>query len=186
MCGASLRHTRSMRVGSRAKGEQSYGSFRTIWIILWIILKLGHHLLRIGDEVWADVAAIKLHAFNNFELGLERLRFLDGDHTLCPLSASPERASGRSRDRRWPRSCRSARSPRWSRLILERLRMFATTAFTAISMPRLISIGLMLAATALAPSLTIAWASSVAVVVPSPASSLVLSATCFTSCAPKA
>src|SRR5512135_3499130 len=55
---------------------------------------------------------------------------------------------------------------------------------TALSMPRLMSIGLAPAATALRPSRTIAWASTVAVVVPSPASSEVLEATSFTICAP--
>ena len=49
----------------------------------------------------------------------------------------------------------------------------STTAATARSMPRLRSIGFMPAATALAPSLTMPWASTVAVVVPSPARSLV-------------
>ena len=44
-----------------------------------------------------------------------------------------------------------------------------TTAVTAMSTPRLRSIGFMPAATALAPSRTIACASTVAVVVPSPA-----------------
>ena len=44
-----------------------------------------------------------------------------------------------------------------------------TTASTARSTPRLRSIGFMPAATDLAPSRTIAWASTVAVVVPSPA-----------------
>ena len=60
----------------------------------------------------------------------------------------------------------------------------STTACTALSMPRLRSIGLMPAATALAPSRTIACASTVAVVVPSPATSLVLLATSRTICAP--
>src|SRR5512134_2446895 len=55
---------------------------------------------------------------------------------------------------------------------------------TALSMPRLTSIGLAPAATAFRPSRTIAWASTVAVVVPSPASSEVLEATSFTICAP--
>src|ERR1700748_1907151 len=50
-------------------------------------------------------------------------------------------------------------------------------ASTARSMPRLRSIGFMPAATDFAPSLTMAWASTVAVVVPSPARSLVLEAT---------
>src|SRR5437762_1523034 len=60
----------------------------------------------------------------------------------------------------------------------------ATTASTALSMPRLISIGLLPAATSLAPSRKIAWARTVAVVVPSAATSEVLDATSFTICAP--
>ena len=51
--------------------------------------------------------------------------------------------------------------------------MSSTTTATAFSMPRFRSIGFMPAATDFMPSLTIAWASTVAVVVPSPASSLV-------------
>src|SRR3981081_1328838 len=60
----------------------------------------------------------------------------------------------------------------------------ATTASTARSMPRLRSIGFMPAATALEPSLTIAWARTVAVVVPSPAKSEDFEATSRTICAP--
>src|SRR3954470_23948343 len=59
-----------------------------------------------------------------------------------------------------------------------------TTASTARSTPRLRSIGFMPAATDLAPSFTIAWASTVAVVVPSPATVLVLLATSRTIWAP--
>ena len=57
-------------------------------------------------------------------------------------------------------------------------------ASTARSMPRLRSIGFMPAATDLEPSLTIAWASTVAVVVPSPAKSEDFEATSRTICAP--
>ena len=60
----------------------------------------------------------------------------------------------------------------------------ATAALTALSMPRLRSIGFMPAATAFMPSRISAWASTVAVVVPSPALSEVLEATSFTICAP--
>ena len=60
----------------------------------------------------------------------------------------------------------------------------STTASTARSTPRFRSIGFMPAATALAPSRTIAWASTVAVVVPSPAWSEVRDATSRTICAP--
>src|SRR6266566_1833754 len=57
-----------------------------------------------------------------------------------------------------------------------------TTASTAASMPRLRPIGLAPAVTFLSPSRKIAWASTVAVVVPSPATSEVLEATSRTIC----
>src|SRR6201992_1825769 len=60
----------------------------------------------------------------------------------------------------------------------------ATTASTALSMPRFRSIGFMPAATDLEPSRTMARASTVAVVVPSPAMSLVFEARARTICAP--
>src|SRR5580704_1068946 len=59
-----------------------------------------------------------------------------------------------------------------------------TASATAISTPRLRSIGFMPAATYFAPSRTIAWAKTVAVVVPSPALSLVFEATSRTIWAP--
>src|SRR6202162_6008824 len=60
--------------------------------------------------------------------------------------------------------------------------MSLTTASTAMSTPRLRSIGFMPAATARMLSRTIAWARIVAVVVPSPAAVLVLLAPSFTIC----
>ena len=57
-------------------------------------------------------------------------------------------------------------------------------ASVAASMPRLSSIGLEPAATFFRPSVTMACASTVAVVVPSPAMSLVLVAASFRSWAP--
>ena len=60
----------------------------------------------------------------------------------------------------------------------------STAAATALSMPRLRSIGFMPAATALRPSFTIDCARTVAVVVPSPATSDACEATSFTICAP--
>ena len=62
--------------------------------------------------------------------------------------------------------------------------MAADSAFSAASMPIFICIGLAPAATFLRPSVTIAWASTVAVVVPSPATSSVLVAASLSSCAP--
>ena len=60
----------------------------------------------------------------------------------------------------------------------------ATTAATALSIPRLRSMGLAPAVTFLRPTAIMLWASTVAVVVPSPASSPVFEATSFTSWAP--
>src|SRR5258708_57463 len=67
---------------------------------------------------------------------------------------------------------------------LEFLARGAATASTAMSIPRFRSIGFMPAATDLAPSRTIAAASTVAVVVPSPAASADLEATSRTIWAP--
>src|SRR6202163_4101437 len=67
---------------------------------------------------------------------------------------------------------------------LELLTRSATTASTARSIPRFRSIGFMPAATDLAPSLMMAAASTVAVVVPSPAASAALEATSRTIWAP--
>src|SRR5215469_4894029 len=61
----------------------------------------------------------------------------------------------------------------------------SATAVAAASMPRLSASGLAPAATLRRPSATIAWASTVAVVVPSPATSLVFVATSLASCAPR-
>src|SRR5215213_8684715 len=60
----------------------------------------------------------------------------------------------------------------------------ATTASTACSMPRLMTIGLAPAVTTRRPSATSAWPRTTAVVVPSPATSSVLVATSLRSCAP--
>ncbi|GBF28762.1 hypothetical protein MnTg03_00323 [bacterium MnTg03] len=62
--------------------------------------------------------------------------------------------------------------------------MLSTAAMTALSIPRFKSIGFMPAATAFMPSRTMAWARTVAVVVPSPATSEVWEATSLTICAP--
>src|SRR5215467_8641360 len=80
-------------------------------------------------------------------------------------------------------------APTWaiSLLVVQGLLIFlssSTTAITALSMPLLRSIGFMPAATYFMPSDTIDCARTVAVVVPSPATSDVLDATSFTICAP--
>src|SRR5215510_10033030 len=72
----------------------------------------------------------------------------------------------------------------WSLVGLESDLSSATMPPTALSMPRLRFIGSWPATTILSPSVKIARASTVAVVVPSPATSEVLLATSFTICAP--
>ena len=67
---------------------------------------------------------------------------------------------------------------------LEFFLISSTATATALSIPRLISIGVMPAATDLNPSRTSAYARTVEVVVPSPASSFVFEATSRTNCAP--
>src|SRR6185312_16874375 len=79
--------------------------------------------------------------------------------------------------------------PTWAMFLesLQGLESFFSSSVqvkTALSMPRLTSIGLRPEATAFRPSRMIACARTVAVVVPSPASSDVLDATSFTICAP--
>src|SRR6266849_5299245 len=72
----------------------------------------------------------------------------------------------------------------WSATGVDMAFRLSTTACTPRSMPRLRSNGFAPAVTFLKPSLTMAWASTVAVVVPSPAMSLVLVAASLTSWAP--
>ncbi len=70
-------------------------------------------------------------------------------------------------------------------IFLERDLMCETAVSVAFWIPFFIRIGLAPAVTFFRPSLIIAWARTVAVVVPSPAMSLVLDATSLTSCAPR-
>ena len=67
---------------------------------------------------------------------------------------------------------------------LELALMASTAAAVALAMPFFMTMGLAPAARFFRPSRMMAWASRVAVVVPSPATSLVLVATSFTSWAP--
>ncbi len=46
------------------------------------LLQFDPHLVLIGDEVRAEIAAVELHAFDDFQLGLGGLGFLDGDDAL--------------------------------------------------------------------------------------------------------
>jgi hypothetical protein len=99
--------------------------------------------------------------------------------TLSMASAmiSPISGSAAEMDATW-------RSAPWSRRPWPLASSSSDTASTAFSMPRLRAIGLAPAATLRRPSRTIAWARTVAVVVPSPATSSVFLATSLTSSAP--
>src|SRR5580658_5506311 len=99
--------------------------------------------------------------------------------TLSMASArtSPMEASAAEMAATWAISWRPSISLAWAWID-------STAAAMAFSMPFLSDIGLAPAATLRRPSRTRAWASTVAVVVPSPATSFVLVATSFTSCAP--
>jgi chaperonin GroEL len=46
------------------------------------VFEFGDHLLCIGDEIRADIAAVELHALDDLKLGLERLGFLNRDDAL--------------------------------------------------------------------------------------------------------
>ena len=46
------------------------------------VLEGGFHALGIGDEVGREVAAVELHALDDFELGLQGLRLFDGDDAV--------------------------------------------------------------------------------------------------------
>src|SRR4029450_7881050 len=48
------------------------------------VFHFNPHLVGVGNEVGRDVAAVELHTLDHFELGLERLRLLDGDNPSLP------------------------------------------------------------------------------------------------------
>jgi hypothetical protein len=43
------------------------------------VVQFGDHLVGVGHEVGRQVAAVELHAFDDFEFGFSGLGFLDGD-----------------------------------------------------------------------------------------------------------
>ena len=44
--------------------------------------QLADHLLGVGDEIGREIAAVELHAFDHFELGLEAFRLFNRDHAF--------------------------------------------------------------------------------------------------------
>lgn len=127
---------------------------------------------------------VELDAVDDVDRQPEGVAFLGGDHSgladvvdglemACPITSSSLAASVAMRCRSlWPPICEACS------------RRESTTTDTARSMPRRTRMGLAPASTERSPSRTMAWASTVAVVVPSPTTPLVFIATSFTSWAP--
>ena len=149
------------------------------------VVEDGLHALGVGHEVRRDVALVEAHALDEVELHAEGLALLDGDDAvgadllerlgdhLADLLVGG-RDGGDVGDLRRVGLRRSSTS-----FLID-----STAATTAASMPFFRIIGLAPAATLRRPSRTIAHASTVAVVVPSPATSSVFLATSLTSSAP--
>jgi hypothetical protein len=136
--------------------------------------------LLVVDEVGRQVAAVELHALDDVQLVVQALAFFDGDDAFLAdllhrlgddLADGVIGVGGDGAD--------------LGDLLVVGAGLgqaglsSRTAASTALSMPRFRSIGFMPAATAFRPSRTMACASTVAVVVPSPATSEVWEATSF-------
>src|SRR5213593_1440624 len=62
------------------------------------IFELGFHRLRVGDEVGREIALVELHAFHNFQRGLDRLRFFNRNSAVLAYfvhGVSDDFANGR-------------------------------------------------------------------------------------------
>ena len=144
----------------------------------------GFHALGVGDEVGRDVALVEAHALDEVHLHAEGLRLLDGDDAVLA-----DLVDGLGDDLADLGVGRGDAGDLGDLALVVDLDghapgSAATAASTAASMPFLSDIGLAPAATLRRPSRTIDQASTVAVVVPSPATSSVFLATSLTSSAP--
>ena len=141
------------------------------------VLELGDHLLGVGDEIGREIAAIELHALDDVEFGHSGLRLLDRDHAL--VADLFHRVGDHLADRLVAvGGDRADLADLFGGLDL----LGAALDVLDDSRRRQIdaaleSIGFMPAATSLRPSFMIEAVSTVAVVVPSPALSLVFEAT---------
>jgi hypothetical protein len=126
------------------------------------------------------VTLVEAHALGELELEAEGVALLDGDDAFLSIASamsSPMAGSAAEID-----AVAAICSLVSTSLAVER--RYSLTASTAFSMPFFRAIGFAPAATLRRPSRTSAWASTVAVVVPSPATSSVFFATSLTSSAP--
>src|SRR5262249_44973053 len=112
--------------------------------------------LGVCNEVRGNVTAIELHSVDNFDLGLKRLGFLHRNYaslpTFCMAFAIIWPILALPLEEMVPTWATSAEEPTF----FARFPRSLTTAVTAMSTPRLRSIGFMPAATDLTPSFTIA------------------------------
>jgi hypothetical protein len=147
------------------------------------VLQHRLHALGVGDEVRRDVALVEAHALGELELEAEGVALLDGDDAF--LADLVHRLSDDLADARVGRGDRrGGRDLLLGLHVLGEVGELLRHGATAASMPRFRAIGFAPAATLRRPSRTSAWARTVAVVVPSPATSSVFFATSLTSSAP--
>src|ERR1017187_369536 len=77
-------HQRTAALGDLLKQREQVLHRRNLFLVdedVGVFLN-GFHALGIGDEVRGQVAAIELHAFDDFQLGFHRLSFFHGDHAV--------------------------------------------------------------------------------------------------------
>ena len=136
-----------------------YGSASSASIFSTWVMKYG-----------TEIAAVELHPVHDLKLGLHPLRFLDGDDAFVAdlLHRLRDQAADLGLAIRADRADLGGLRLGGNRL--ERRRSSSTSAVTALSTPRRTSSGASPAATARPPSRTMLCASTIAVVVPSPAS----------------
>ncbi len=143
----------------------------------------GLHVLQIGDEMRGDVSAVELHAFDDLDLGVDAGAVLDGDDAL--LAHLVEGVGNHRADHGVAGADRGHAEDVIAALDGVRARANRRDGRVARrhhAAPQLV--GGAPAARFRNPSSSIDLASTVAVVVPSPAMSLVLIATSLSSCAP--
>ena len=114
------------------------------------VFQFAHHLFGVGDEIGRQIAAVELHAFDDIQFGFQAFVFFDGDGAFVAdlvhrfgdhLADFLVAVGGDGAD---------LRDFGVARDFLGTALRSSTMASTALSMPRLRSIGFMPAATALA------------------------------------
>jgi len=75
---------RLRRLGNRLEQRQQRLEARQLLLVKQDVglVQLGQHLLRVGHEIGADIAAVELHALDDVELSLKRFCLFDRDYAL--------------------------------------------------------------------------------------------------------